>query len=312
MKKSKFHLGVNELAEQAKFNIYQLYSINDPAYQTWFVTSSKEPSLFTLSDGTFDNVGQPSDYCLDLGNYLNGEGYNFLSIVDCSKVQHKFKYGESHPKAVDIYLLNNDHLKDGEGFDLCLYYSMTPRISRCDYINDSTNENAEHLVWDAEIKGEPLDTITSTIEKTTTIATTEVATTTTNVNTTPEVTTTTDVTATTTTEEASVPTPVTHAMIKVKGTMRTSKFYLGVNELAEQEKFDIYQLNNMNDPAYQTWFVTSITEPSIFTLSSETSDSVVQQPSNYCLDLGHYVNGEGYNFLSIVDCSKVQHKFKYG
>jgi len=148
MKYSKYFLGINRLIPQKSFNIYELDNAVNPAYQTWIISSKTKPSIYRLSSSVNNNRGHPTNYCLDLGSYANNEGYNYLSIVNCSEVRHKFKYGGTYSKTIDIYNLNNVHLKDRYGYDLCLYYSMTPRISRCKYINDRTNNNAEHMKWD--------------------------------------------------------------------------------------------------------------------------------------------------------------------
>jgi len=151
MKHSEYFLGTNELKPQNTFHLYELDKSVDPTYQYWLITSQNKPSIFYLSNATFLTQGNISNYCLDLGTYVNSEGYNYLSIVECSKVQHKFQYGGSQLNTIDIYTMDNKHLKDSEGYNLCLYYSMTPRISRCDYINDKTNKNAEHMKWEAYI-----------------------------------------------------------------------------------------------------------------------------------------------------------------
>ncbi|ORX86880.1 hypothetical protein BCR32DRAFT_23465 [Anaeromyces robustus] len=40
-------------------------------------------------------------------------------------------FGDSYNGSVDIYDVEDNHLKDRSGNKLCLYYSMTPRISKC-------------------------------------------------------------------------------------------------------------------------------------------------------------------------------------
>jgi len=148
MQSSKFYLGVDSLTTFESFDIYKLNSSNSAVYRTWHITSKIEPSYLYLSKATYGNNGEPSQYCLDLGPYKSSEGYNFLSVVKCSEAKHKFLYGGSHSKTIDIYNLNNVHITDSNNNKLCLYYSMTPRISRCDYITDSSNKNYEHMKWD--------------------------------------------------------------------------------------------------------------------------------------------------------------------
>ncbi|ORX80425.1 hypothetical protein BCR32DRAFT_327726 [Anaeromyces robustus] len=128
---SNFYLGVPELKEYASFDIYKLSTEKSYKYRTWHVTSTDKPSFMYLSTGTYGSIGEPSNYCLDLGEYTNQEGYNYLSIVDCSKASHKFMFGGSYNGSVDIYDAEDNHLKDRSGNKLCLYYSMTPRISKC-------------------------------------------------------------------------------------------------------------------------------------------------------------------------------------
>ncbi|OUM59072.1 hypothetical protein PIROE2DRAFT_64014 [Piromyces sp. E2] len=140
--------GIEQLTTQKSFDIYKTDDGVSAVYRTWHITSKTEPSYLYLSKAEYGNDGEPSEFCLDLGEYLNGEGYNFLSIVKCSDAKHKFKYGGTHSKTIDIYNKNNVHLTDKNGSNLCLYYSMTPRISKCDYIDNSSNKNAEHMKWD--------------------------------------------------------------------------------------------------------------------------------------------------------------------
>jgi len=148
MASSKYYLGVDKLAAQNSFNIVSADDGVSAAYRTWHITSKIQPSLLYLSKAKYGNDGEPSDLCLDLGTNTNDEGYNYLSIVKCSSAKHKFKYGGTYSKTIDIYDSNNNHFTDKNGVNLCLYYSMTPRISRCSYISNSSNKNAEHMGWD--------------------------------------------------------------------------------------------------------------------------------------------------------------------
>ncbi|OUM65801.1 hypothetical protein PIROE2DRAFT_7127, partial [Piromyces sp. E2] len=148
MSSSKYYLGVQQLAVQGSFDIAKLNDSASAVYRTWHVTSTTEPSFLYLSKATYGNDGEPSDLCLDLGTYTNGEGYNYLSIVQCSKATHKFRYGGTYGRTIDIYNKNNVHITDGDGHNLCLYYSMTPRISQCRYVEEKKNINAEHMDWD--------------------------------------------------------------------------------------------------------------------------------------------------------------------
>jgi len=149
MSTSQFYLGVNSLSTQNGFNIYDSSSSKNPTYSTWHITSKTSPSYLYLSKGTNGSVGKASDLCLDLSStFVNDEGYNFLSIVPCSNAEHKFRYGGTSSGTIDIYDKNNGHVKDKNGNALCLYYSMTPRISRCSYIKDSSNKNYQHMKWD--------------------------------------------------------------------------------------------------------------------------------------------------------------------
>ena len=77
-------------------------------YYTWFVTSKTKPSYLYLSDGVSGNVGKPTNYCLDLGDYVNNEtdNYNYLRIVNCSDAKFKFKYDTSYNKSygtINVY-----------------------------------------------------------------------------------------------------------------------------------------------------------------------------------------------------------------
>ncbi|OUM65802.1 hypothetical protein PIROE2DRAFT_7128 [Piromyces sp. E2] len=146
---SKYYLGVQRLAVQPNFDLYQDEEDRTSAiYRTWHVTSTTEPSFLYLSRATYGNNGEPSNLCLDLGTYTNGDGYNYLSIVPCSKATHKFRYGGTYGRTIAVYDKNDVPLTDGDGHNLCLYYSMTPRISQCRYIEEKKNKNAEHMEWD--------------------------------------------------------------------------------------------------------------------------------------------------------------------
>ena len=131
---------MNSYLLKKKFNIYKTDNGVSAVYHTWHITSKTEPSFLYLSKATYGNDGEPSEFCLDLGSNTNSEGYNYLSIVNCSNAKYKFKYGETSTKAIDVYNKNGTHLTDKKGNKLCLYYSMTPRISKCN--------NTEHMKWD--------------------------------------------------------------------------------------------------------------------------------------------------------------------
>jgi len=133
------YLGVQELKEYPAFNIYELNDSESFKYYTWHLTSETSPSLMYLSTGEYGAEGKPSKYCLDLGSYKNSEGYNYLSIVECSSAKYKFKYSSSYSRTIDIYTLDGNHHTDSNGNKLCLYYSMTPRISRCKNPDSSKN-----------------------------------------------------------------------------------------------------------------------------------------------------------------------------
>jgi len=147
MPSSQYYLGAPSLTAQSSFHLFETNNGVSAVYRTWHITSKTEPSYLYLSQGTYGNDGVPSNLCLDLGVNTNSEGYNYLSIVACSSAKHKFMYGGTHSKTIDIYDKNNKHLTDSSGNNLCVYYSMSPRISRCNYIDNSSNSNAEHMEW---------------------------------------------------------------------------------------------------------------------------------------------------------------------
>eukprot|EP00833_Pecoramyces_ruminatium_P016781 jgi/Orpsp1_1/1190813/evm.model.d7180000081358.1 len=128
---TNYYLGVPSLKEIDNFNIYELKDTQSAKYRTWHVTSEKSPSLLYLSNGSYGNIGEPSGYCLDLGSFSNNDGYPYLSIVECSKAQHKFMHGGTYVNSIDVYDMNSKHFKDSQGQDVCLYYSMTPRLDKC-------------------------------------------------------------------------------------------------------------------------------------------------------------------------------------
>ncbi|ORX78284.1 hypothetical protein BCR32DRAFT_282433 [Anaeromyces robustus] len=141
---TNYYLGVNNL------NGYQVFSIVNEAdntlstkFRTWHVTSLTEPSFLYLSDGTYGNPGNPTNYCLDLGTRTTDQGYNYLSIVECSKAQHKFKYGGTYSDTIDVYNTNNQHIVNESGSKICLFYSNTPRVSRCEKHDEKPN-----MIWD--------------------------------------------------------------------------------------------------------------------------------------------------------------------
>jgi len=249
-----FYLGVPELKEYENFNIYELTDTTSAKYRTWHVDSESKPSLLYLSNGSFGNIGEPSEYCLDLGTYTNSNGYNFLSIVKCSIAKHKFMYGKSYSNSIDVYDLNGNHLVDSNKNNLCLYYSMTPRVDKC-----SISGSKKNMSWKKS---------NLSLEFTT---------------------------------------------VKYKGMLpnANSNQYLGVQELKEYKNFNIKEENDTTSAKYRTWHIYSESSPSLLYLSNATYGNN-GKPSNYCLDLGTYLSDQGYNYLSVVECSKAQHKFMYG
>jgi len=246
-----YYLGVPELKDHNNFNIYELNDIESAKYHTWHVISDNSPSLLYLSNGANDNIGKPTNYCLDLGTYTNDKGYNFLSVVDCSKAQHKFLYGGSFSNSIEVYNMDGNPLTNANGVNLCLFYSMTPCLDEC-------NLNIQNMKWDRYTY------------------------------------------------------KTTYIPMRFKGTLTdTTNYYLGVPKLKEHNNFNIYELNDIESAKYHTWHVISDNSPSLLYLSNGANDNI-GKPTNYCLDLGTYTNDKGYNFLSVVDCSKAQHKFLYG
>jgi hypothetical protein len=246
------YLGVSELKEYNGFDIGEANSLTYTKYHTWHVVEESVPSLLYLSNGINGNNGEPTNYCLDLGTYVNREGYNYLSIVDCSKAKHKFMFGDSFSSSIDIYKKNGDHLTDKNGYPVCLYYSMTPRIDKC-----HPSKNIKNIYWNKF-----------------TLVT-------------------------------------TYTPIRFKGTLySTQNYYLGVKELKEYDRFNIFELNVDLNPKYRTWHILSENSPSLLYLSDGESDRV-GKPTEYCLDLGTNVSDKGYSYLSVVRCSKAQHKFMY-
>jgi len=144
---TNYYLGVSELKESASFNLHKEDNGKSNKYRTWHVTSMDRPSLLYLSDGTYGNHGEPSNLCLDLGEYKSSDGYNYLRVVKCSQAQYKFMYGGSYRNSIDIYNRDGEkHLTDKQGNKLCLYYSMTPRISKC-----KNTENNQNIGWEKHI-----------------------------------------------------------------------------------------------------------------------------------------------------------------
>lgn len=145
---ANFYLGVKELKEYKTFNIIEVNSTKSAKYRTWHVTSQTKPSLLYLSSGTYGNNGSPSNYCLDLSNSKNEDGFNYLSIVDCSNAHHKFMYGETFIDSIDIYNRDDKHLTDSNGYKLCLYYSMTPHIGRCNNFSIYKNTGWKKILFE--------------------------------------------------------------------------------------------------------------------------------------------------------------------
>ncbi|ORX86933.1 hypothetical protein BCR32DRAFT_324757 [Anaeromyces robustus] len=140
-----YYLGARDLKT---YDFFKLSKKDDSTksgiYRTWHVNSIKEPSLFYLSDSLYGSGdGKPTNYCLDIGYYVTMKGYNYLSIVECSKAKYKFKYGGTYKDTIDIYYRsNNKHITDRKGNNLCLYYSVIPHIAKC-----SDYESKENLRW---------------------------------------------------------------------------------------------------------------------------------------------------------------------
>ena len=109
-------------------------------YYTWFVTSKTNPSYLYLSDGVSGATGNPTNYCLDLGDFVHNEddNFNYLRIVDCSDAKYKFKYNALSNKeygTINVYD-NNGNPYAINNVTVCLYYSGTPRVDSCE--NSST------------------------------------------------------------------------------------------------------------------------------------------------------------------------------
>jgi len=103
-------------------------------YYTWFITSENSPSYLYLSDAPNGNTGNPTNYCLDLGEMLSSAGFNYLRITECKNAKYKFKYANSYKNSIDVYTTNNKaHTINNE--KVCLYYSMTPRVDQCKNYN---------------------------------------------------------------------------------------------------------------------------------------------------------------------------------
>ena len=116
-------------------------TITDP-YYSWFVTSTTKPSYLYLSNGVSGNTGKPSNYCLDLSNRVNNNNdkYNYLRIVKCSDAKYKFKFNGSYSNgeinSIRVYD-NNDKPYSINKNEMCLYYSMSPRVIKCNDVNKS-------------------------------------------------------------------------------------------------------------------------------------------------------------------------------
>jgi hypothetical protein len=133
---SSLFLSVPKLESNPSFDIS-----SSNKYYSWFVTSKTEPSYFYLSDGVSGNNGNPTNYCLDLGDYVNNasDNFNYLRIVNCSNAKYKFKYNRLSNKeygTINVYD-NNGNPYAINGVVVCIYYSGTPRVDNC---NNSSNK----------------------------------------------------------------------------------------------------------------------------------------------------------------------------
>jgi len=131
-----------------KLDLIDAYGMSsNDKYYSWFVTSTTNPSYLYLSDGISGKVGKPTNYCLDLSTRVNNgnEKYNYLRIVKCSEAKYKFKFNGSYKNgeinSISIYTSKNKAYSINNT-NVCLYYSMTPRIINC-----NNTKKSEQISW---------------------------------------------------------------------------------------------------------------------------------------------------------------------
>jgi len=130
-----------------KYGLIDTYdmSITDK-YYSWFVTSTTKPSFLYLSDGASGSVGKPSNYCLDLSTRVNNDSdrFNYLRIVKCTEANYKFKFNGSYKNgeinSISVYT-SKDKPYSINNNDICLYYSMSPRVINCNNTSKASQIN---------------------------------------------------------------------------------------------------------------------------------------------------------------------------
>jgi len=127
-----------------KLDLIDSYNMsNTDKYYSWFVTSTTKSSYLYLSDGVSGKIGNPTNYCLDLSSRVNNNNdkYNYLQIVKCSKANHKFKFNGSYTNgsvdSISVYD-KNDKAYSINNNKICLYYSMSPSVIKCNDTNKSS------------------------------------------------------------------------------------------------------------------------------------------------------------------------------
>jgi len=114
----------------------------DDKYYSWLITSTTTPSYLYLSNGVSGSIGTLSGYCLDLSNKVNNisDKYNYLRLVKCSDAKYKFKFNGSfnngNINSIGVYDSNDNPLSINNN-NICLYYSMSPRVIKCNDTNKS-------------------------------------------------------------------------------------------------------------------------------------------------------------------------------
>ena len=306
---SAYYLGVNELKEFVKIEAKYGGTKNKPMkYTKWLISSENKPSYMYLANAN----GSLSNYCLNVGQNIKEDKSYYLSISKCSQTSYLFKYNVSFTDYekkkisgttnIAVYKNSSTLLTNSKGIPYCIYYTDTLRIEEC-----KDPKGYENFDWLKYKNG--YYTKTSTKYETSTSTKYMVTSTVKPVVTSSVITSVIYPTVKPTATNTLKPTQSNNApsiALKFKGVYGgDSSLFLSIPELEVNESFDISSSNE-----YYTWYVTSKTEPSYLYLSDGVSGAS-GNPTDYCLDLGKYVNGNNYNYLRIVNCSEAKYKFKY-
>jgi len=129
----KIAFGIPRLRKSSSININRFNGSKGVQYHLWFVDSENKPSIFNLSmNESCENGCEPSKFCLDISSRKGYNKYNYISIVECTKVKHKFMYGGIKANTIDAYDLNGKHVKDSENNNLCISFTNIPQLDKCE------------------------------------------------------------------------------------------------------------------------------------------------------------------------------------